>query len=217
MKKILLLLSFVLGIALPGVAQQQIADKRTQEIFAFKDFKQAKVLQSFGRFTKATANILLKNSTLCFIDGKTVKEAFVQNVIGVEFDSVRYMKLPNTNQMGRVVAQKGYNYLLCVTTINQTKLKEETEGGSNLPFFEITDAGAFFELDGQAFTFKQGYPLKDKYYFNIKGTLIPANETAFKKFVRPEMKKAFKNLMGDRFWSWSNEASLSQLFTYLPD
>ena len=146
-----------------------------------------------------------------------MKEAYVQNVLGVEFDSVKYMKLRDSNQMGLVVAQKGYNYLLCVTTIDDKKLKDETEGGTNLPFFEITDAGAFFEIDGQAFTFKQGYPLKDKYYFSIKGELIPANETAFKKYVRPEMKKAFKNLMADHFWSWKDAKSLTQLFTYLPD
>ena len=217
MKKFISFFLLLLCLSLPAFSQQQSVERRTQDIFAFKDFQEAKVLQSFGRFTKAKANILLKNSTLCFIDGKTVKEAYVQNVLGVEFDSVKYMKLPGTNQMGRVVSQKGYNYLLCVTTINAQKLKDETEGGSNLPFFEITDAGAFFELDGQAFTFKQGYPLKDKYYFNIKGELIPANETAFKKYVRPEMKKAFKNLMGDRFWSWKDANSLTQLFTYLPD
>ena len=217
MKKYLTFILLFIGISISGFAQQQAVEKRTQDIFAFKDFKDAKVLQPFGRFTKAKANILLKNSTLCFIDGKNVKEAYVQNVLGVEFDSVKYMKIPESNQMARVVGQKGYNYLLCVTTINSQKLKDETEGGSNLPFFEITDVGAFFELDGQAFTFKQGYPLKDKYYFNIKGQVIPANETAFKKFVRPEMKKAFKNLMADRFWSWKDASSLMQLFAYLPD
>ena len=217
MKKILSFILLFVSLSFSGFAQQQAIEKRTQEIFAFKEFKDAKVLQPFGRFTRAKANILLKNSTLCFMDGKTVKEAYVQNVLGVEFDSVKYMKLRNSNQMGLVVAQKGYNYLLCVTTIDDKKLKDETEGGTNLPFFEITDAGAFFEIDGQAFTFKQGYPLKDKYYFSIKGELIPANETAFKKYVRPEMKKAFKNLMADHFWSWNDAKSLTQLFTYLPD
>ena len=31
------------------------------------------------------------------------------------------------------------------------------------------------------------------------------------------MKKAFKNLMADHFWSWKDAKSLTQLFTYLPD
>lgn len=204
------------ALILPAAAQQQTGDRRTHNIFAFAEFQDAKILQPFGRFTRAKANILLKNSTLCFVDSATIKEAYVQNVLGVEFDSVKYMKL-NDTQMGRVVSQKGYNYLLCVTTINMRKLRDETEGGDNLPFFEITDAGAFFELDGQAFEFDKGYPLTQKYYFSIKGTVIPANETQFKKHVRPEMKSAFKRLMNDKFWSWTDPASLEQLFTYLPE
>lgn len=107
MKKILSFILLFVSLSFSGFAQQQAIEKRTQEIFAFKEFKDAKVLQPFGRFTRAKANILLKNSTLCFMDGKTVKEAYVQNVLGVEFDSVKYMKLRDSNQMGLVVAQKG--------------------------------------------------------------------------------------------------------------
>ncbi len=215
MKNVILFV-LMLTAALPLAAQQQTGDPRTHSLFVFKDFKNAKVLQPFGRFTTAKANILLKNSTLCFMDGTKVKEAYVQNVLGVEFDSVKYMKV-NENQMAKVVSSKGYNYLLCVTKINRDKLEAETHGGDNLPFFEITDVGAFYELDGQAFDFDKGYPLVSQYYFSIKGVVIPANETSFKKYVRPEMKEAFKNLMNDKFWSWKDPASLTQLFTYLPD
>ncbi len=215
MKRFFLLLITGL-LALQSQAQQQAIEVRTHSIFAFPEFKEAKILQPFGRYTKAKANILLKKSTLCFVKEDKIMEAYVQNILGVEFDSVKYMKL-NESQMGRVVAQKGYNYLLCVTTINMTKLKAETEGGDNLPFLDIPDAGAFFEIDGQAFEFDKGYPLSDKYYFSIRGKVIPANETAFKKHVRPEMKTAFKRLMHDKFWSWNDAGSLSQLFTYLPD
>ncbi|MDO4929697.1 MAG: hypothetical protein Q4E59_01030 [Bacteroidales bacterium] len=216
MKKLFLYL-MLFCLSLPMMAQQQLGDKRTHSIFAFSDFKDAKVLQPFGRYTTAKANILLKNSTLCFLqDDKTVMEAYVDNVLGVEFDTVTYMRLDD-NQMGKVIAKKGYNYLLCVTTINMSKLYDEREGGDNLPFFEITDVGAFFEIDGQAFESNKGYPLTDKYYFSIQGTIIPANETQFKKYVRPEMKSAFKRLMNDKFWSWSDPASLAELFTYLPE
>ena len=51
----------------------------------------------------------------------------------------------------------------------------------------------------------------------MKGVIVPAVESKFKKYVRPEMAKAFKNLMADRWWSWEDEASLKQLLPYLPD
>ena len=31
------------------------------------------------------------------------------------------------------------------------------------------------------------------------------------------MKKAFKRLMNDHYWSWTDEASLMQLFVYLEE
>ncbi len=216
MKKIICALLLTLAAIIPVAAQQQKGDPRSHSIFAFKDFQDAKILQPFGRYTTAKANILLKNSTLCFMKDGKVMEAFVQNVLGVQFDSIRYMKIDN-KQMGRVVASKGYNYLLSVTTINEKKLRAETTGGDNMPFLDIPDAGAFFELDGQAFEFDKGYPLTTRYYFNIQGKVIPANESSFKAYVRPEMKSAFKRLMNDKFWSWNDAASLTQLFTYLPE
>ncbi|HRF86235.1 MAG TPA: hypothetical protein PLN34_06725 [Alloprevotella sp.] len=215
MKRIHLLLAFFCCICWSLSAQQQQKDLRSKNPFVFNEFKDAKVLQTFGRSTKAKANILLKNASLCFMQDDKIMEAYTQNVIGVEFDSVKYMKV--NDMMGRVVASKGYNHLLCVTTVDMAKYKAETEGGDNLPFLEITDVGAFFEIDGEKFEFDKGLPLKQKYYFLLKGTVVPANETQIKKLVRPEMKKAFKTLMGDRWWSWSDEKSLTQLMPYLPD
>lgn len=215
MKRILfLLLAFC--TLLPLAAQQQTGDPRTRSIFAFPEFKDAKILQPFGRYTRAKANVLLKKSTLCFMKNDTVMEAYVQNVLGVEFDSVKYMKI-NDKQMGKILSQKGYNILLSVTTINESKLRAETEGTDNLPFLDFNDVGLFMELHGDDFEYDRGYPLTTQYYFSIMGTLIPANESNIKKYVRPEMKKAFKRLMGDKYWSWKDPKSLEQLFTYFPE
>lgn len=216
MKRTILLLLAAWCVALTLPAQQQTGDRRSHRPFVFETFQDAKVLQTFGRHTKAKANILLKNSALCYMQDGKIMQAFTQNVLGVEFDSIRYMKVSD-EQMGRVLASKGYNHLLCVTSVNMAKYRAETEGGDNLPFLEITDAGAFFELDGESFEFDKGLPLQDKYYFQVKGKVIPANETNFKKLVRPEMKTAFKNLMNDKFWSWNDPKSLAQLLQYLPE
>lgn len=214
--KYLLTLLLSLCLAVPLSAQQQTGDPRSKSVFAFPEFQEAKILQPFGRYTTAKANILLKNGSLCYMQGDTIMQANISRVLGVKFDSVEYKKVDET-QMGRIVAQKGYNFLLSVTTINMEQYKAETEGGTNMPFFEITDVGSFLELDGEAFEYDKGYPLRTKYYFNLQGVVIPANESSFKKYVRPEMMTAFKRLMNDKYWSWSDAASLTQLFTYLPE
>ena len=124
--------------------------------------------------------------------------------------------------MGRVVACQGYNYLLCVTTVNMNLLKEETYSSNSAGFFDLdipsasgVNVNTFFELDRDKRDSDVGYPLQDKYYFWLSGKEVPANETQVKKYVRPEMKEAFRTLMADRFWSWSDEKSLKQLLMYL--
>ena len=59
-------------------------------------------------------------------------------------------------------------------------------------------------------------PLCDTYYFSVKGRIIRANETEFKKVMDPGQKQAFKVLMGNRFWSWKDEESLKMLLDFLP-
>ena len=72
------------------------------------------------------------------------------------------------------------------------------------------------DLSGAEQLDNHGYPLKQEYYFMLKGRVVEARERRIKKEVLPEMKEAFKNLMNDRWWSWKDPASLSKLFIYFP-
>lgn len=215
MKKIFVLFA-LLAVALTGFAQQAVETKRTEHPFAFPEFRDAKVLQPFGRYTNAKANIFLKDSRLVFMDGDKIKTAYVNNVYGVEFgDSITYLRIDSI--MGRVVARRGYDSLLRVTTIDMQKYSEQNSGGNNLPFFEMEDLNVFLEIDGDQREEAQGYPLKDTYYFMIKGVPYKATEKNLKKLIKPEMKKAFKNLMYDHYFSWNDEESLKKLFAFLPE
>lgn len=196
-------------------AQQQLERKRSLIPFVYPEFRDAKVLQTFGRSVQAKANILLRNGALCYLEGDKILQAYTQNILGVEFDSVRYMKVDSA--MGRVVAQMGYNYLLCVTRVDMDKYRAETTGGENLPFFEIDELNVFIEMQHDVRDEDKGLPLEDKYYFSIMGQVIPANESKFEKFVRPERMKEFKELMENRVWSWKEEEDLVELLDYLPE
>lgn len=201
-------------------AQQQQEERRSNSQLVFPEFTMAKVRQSFGRVTRAKCNIMYKNAALCFLDEKDnkVRQAYVQNIFGVEFDSVRYMKV-DTVAMGRVVAEQDGMTLLCVTTIDMEKYHELTQGGTDMPFLDIDMGGygtdTFIDLSGAEQQQNQGYPLKDKWYFRMKdGKFVPATQKNVKKYVKPELKTAFKNLMEDRWWSWRDEGSLKKLFMY---
>lgn len=218
MKKFLLPFLMLLVVCTSAMAQQSQELRRSKSALYFPEFKDAKILQPFGRFIKAKANILLKNGALCYMEDGKIMQAYTQNILGVEFDSIKFMKV-DEEQMGRVVASKGYNHLLCVTKADMKKYKSETEGGENLPYLDLVDAGGFFEIDSDAQKreYDNGIPLQDRYYFYIKGEIVLANETKMKKYIRPEMKKAYKNLMADRWWSWYDPDCLKQLLPYLPN
>lgn len=212
---LLLLSAFTLTLA----AQQATVQQRSKTIFQYDEFHAARVLQPFGRSVVDTLNILLKDASLCFRRGGKIYTADVNHVLGVRFDSVEYRNV--NGQMGRVVEKRGYNYLVRVTTINMKRYQEEAGGNRNPAYFELfTGAGAgfFLDLDREPLReYEKGIPLQDTYFFVDHGVVVPAVESKFKKHVRPEMKRAFKTLMGDRFWSWRDENSLRQLLNYLPE
>ena len=121
---------------------------------------------------------------------------------------------PGDKGTGRV-AEKNWRSLVVVTTIDMDKYREETVGGDNLPFFEMSDLNLFLEIDGDSREEAKGYPLEERYYFLIDGVAVRATEKNIKKYVKPEMKTAFKNLMHDKFWSWNDAKSLAALLAYI--
>ena len=217
MKQQFVILLLALLSALPASAQQALVMKRSQTPLLYPEFREAKILQPFGRFVTAKANIILKDGSLVYLDDKTgkVMRAYVSNIIGVNFgDSVRYLKVDSV--MARVVAEKNYNYLLCNTHVNMKLYREETDGTRGMDFFDMPDTGVFLNLDSQKRNDDNGIPLTDTYYFSIKGTIIKANESEFKKFVSKDQMQAFKVLKENRFWSWRDAESLKMLLDFLP-
>lgn len=212
----IIFLFMALTVAVQTFAQQQQEHRRSTETFVFPEFQEAKVLQTFGRSVRAKVNIFLKDSALYFVEDSVIKKAYTQSIIGVQFDSVKYLKVDSI--MGEVLASRKYTHLVRVTTIDMDQLRAETIGGENLPYFHIegVHTSAFYEIEGQIYD-QKGYPLKDRFYFLIRGNVVPAIESKVKPYVRPEMQEAFKNLMGDRFWSWNDPKSLKMLLNYLPE
>lgn len=210
----------LVGVA-TAAAQQAQEELRSATLFLFPEFRDATVVQSFNRKVKAKANILLKNAALCYIDEKDgrIYQATNASIFGVDFDSLRYRKVKD-RLMGEVVAESGYNQLLCVTTIDRKRYDEVTRGGTDMPFFEIDMAGygvdQFLDLTSAEQAANKGYPLKREFYFSLKGRIVPAQERLVKKEVREDMRTAFKNLMNDRWWSWRDAKSLTRLLMYFP-
>ena len=200
------------------LAQQSRKMIRSATPFAHAEFKRAKILQPFGKFVWADANILLKDASLCFIENDTIKKAFVDKVIAVQFDSATYRKVEG-GQMGLVIAEKNYNSLIRLRTIDMKQYTEEHDGTQNAAYLEFDGIGrmesSFIDLNNAPFL-EEGYPVKDKYYFIVKGKCVVANESHIEREVSKKHMDDFKTLMRDRWWSWRDEESLKMLLEYLP-
>ena len=218
--KIKHLLTLTLLLLLPSslFAQQSRKQVRSATPFANTEFKRAKIIQAFGKFVWAEANIYLKDASLCFIENDTIKKAYVDKVFAVQFDSATYRKVEN-QQMGLVVAEKNYNSLVRVRTIDMKQYTEEHDGTQNAGFLDFDGIGrmqsSFIDLHNEVFL-EKGFPVKDKYYFIIKGKCVVANESHVEREISKQHMDDFKKLMRDQWWSWRDEESLKKLLEFLP-
>lgn len=210
-QRVILLVLLALNFA-AAFSQQNQQLVRTHQIFVFPEFRRATIRQTFNRKLTDTVNIYYKDASLVYKKDGKVMRAYLNGIIGVDFDSVRYLKVDSA--MARVVEQRGYNYLLCKTVVNMTKYKDEIYNGAELDALDMM--GTYIPLNEDKRDEDKGIPLQDIYYFDIKGTIIPANEAAFKKFVSKDQMSAFKVLMANRFWSWKDPESLKMLLDFLP-
>lgn len=215
MKQFAVILIALLALGYTARAQQVQELRRSRSIFLFPEFQDAKIKQSFGRYAKAKANIYLKDGSLMYMEGDKIMRAYTKNIFGVTFgDTLEFVKVDSA--MARVVARDGYNALLCLTTVNMARYREEESGGSDLDYFQLENFNVFMTLNEDRRDDELGIPLQDKYFFSAKGFVFPANETAFKKAISKEQQQPFKVLMENRFWSWKDPESLKMLLDFLP-
>lgn len=215
MKQFAVILIALLALGYTARAQQVQELRRSRSIFLFPEFQDAKIKQSFGRYAKAKANIYLKDGSLMYMEGDKIMRAYTKNIFGVTFgDTLEFVKVDSV--MARVVARDGYNALLCLTTVNMARYREEESGGSDLDYFQLENFNVFMTLNEDRRDDDLGIPLQDKYFFSAKGFVFPANETAFKKAISKEQQQPFKVLMENRFWSWKDPESLKMLLDFLP-
>ena len=215
MKQFAVILIALLALGHTARAQQVQELRRSRSIFLFPEFQDAKIKQSFGRYAKAKANIYLKDGSLMYMEGDKIMRAYTKNIFGVTFgDTLEFVKVDSV--MARVVARDGYNALLCLTTVNMARYREEESGGSDLDYFQLENFNVFMTLNEDRRDDDLGIPLQDKYFCSAKGFVFPANETAFKKAISKEQQQPFKVLMENRFWSWKDPESLKMLLDFLP-
>ncbi|MBR3284452.1 MAG: hypothetical protein IKI60_03960 [Alloprevotella sp.] len=212
MLKRILLLAFLLLPAAVFSQQQQI-QRRSVSLYERPSYERARIVQYFGREVKEDVNIYLKDASLCFIRDGLVYRANVDKVLGVKFHDAEYKNV--NGQFGQIVAEKNNAQLIRVTTIDMARYEAEFRGDENTEYLEIPDIGVYMKLHEEAVRNEdKGYPLKEAYYFYVKGKFVPAVESKLKKIIKTEKKKEFRKLMGEKYWSLKDFECLKELLDF---
>ena len=214
MKKSILFLSALLWVSGATMAQQAQVERRSKIPFAYKDFKDGNIEFAFGKDKIYKANIFLKDASLLYKNDTTVMKANLFGVISVDFGDALYRK--TGDRMGKVIEQKGEVFLTVVTTIDTDRMREDARSGRNSTFLDLPEFNLFIDTNADYWAEGEGssWPLKDEYFFVVKGEAIPAAEKIVKKSIRADKRNDFKELMKNRKWSWKDANSLKVLVDY---
>lgn len=214
MKKTILFLFALLWVSGATKAQQAQVERRSKIPFAYKDFKDGNIEFAFGKDKIYKANIFLKDASLLYKNDTTVMKANLFGVISVDFDDALYRK--TGDRMGKVIEQKGEVFLTVVTTIDTDRMREDARSGRNSTFLDLPEFNLFIDTNADYWAEGEGssWPLKDEYFFVVKGEAIPAAEKIVKKSIRADKRNDFKELMKNRKWSWKDANSLKVLVDY---
>ena len=212
MKKTILFLFALLWVSGATMAQQAQVERRSKIPFAYKDFKDGNIEFAFGKDKIYKANIFLKDASLLYKNDTTVMKANLFGVISVDFGDALYRK--TGDRMGKVIEQKGEVFLTVVTTIDTDRMREDAR--SNSTFLDLPEFNLFIDTNADYWAEGEGssWPLKDEYFFVVKGEAIPAAEKIVKKSIRADKRNDFKELMKNRKWSWKDANSLKVLVDY---
>lgn len=214
MKKTILFLFALLWVSGATMAQQAQVERRSKIPFAYKDFKDGNIELAFGKDKIYKANIFLKDASLLYKNDTTVMKANLFGVISVDFGDALYRK--TGDRMGKVIEQKGEVFLTVVTTIDTDRMREDARSGRNSTFLDLPEFNLFIDTNADYWAEGEGssWPLKDEYFFVVKGEAIPAAEKIVKKSIRADKRNDFKELMKNRKWSWKDANSLKVLVNY---
>lgn len=214
MIKTILFLFALLWVSGATMAQQAQVERRSKIPFAYKDFKDGNIEFAFGKDKIYKANIFLKDASLLYKNDTTVMKANLFGVISVDFGDALYRK--TGDRMGKVIEQKGEVFLTVVTTIDTDRMREDARSGRNSTFLDLPEFNLFIDTNADYWAEGEGssWPLKDEYFFVVKGEAIPAAEKIVKKSIRADKRNDFKELMKNRKWSWKDANSLKVLVDY---
>lgn len=206
MKKVLLFI-ITLCVALSASAQ-----KKTITATVYKQFKPATIMLTTGQtVNQPLANVFLKNSSLLYMSGDNAMEANMKNVLTVEFDDRKYIKIDSL--LVYMVDSVGSDALYKATVIDMVSYKSNLVNNRNITNIDLNTQLDQLSYDHIDLSNEDDYefPLINIFYYRYNGQFVRVHERELAKVVPKNKQRMMKTCVGQDSFSWTKEASLLQL------
>lgn len=190
-------------------ARSAMVYKKTKGATVYKQFKPATILLKSGKtISQPLANIFLKNSSLLYISGENAMEANMNNIISVDFDDRKYIKIDSL--LYYKVDSVGSDALYKATVIDMDSYKKNLVNNRNITNIDLGDVISVANVD---LSNEDDYlfPLISIYYYLYHGDFVRVHERNLSRVVPKDKQRMMKTCIGQDSFSWTDETSLLQL------
>ncbi|MBQ3630505.1 MAG: hypothetical protein II949_04650 [Prevotella sp.] len=187
------------------------AQERTTQATLYQQFKPSVIYLTDGRkLTQNLTNVFLKNSSLVYMKGSFAMEANMGNIARVEFDDRQYEVVEK--QLAQVVDSIGGNVVYRVDYLDMDAYQAQLKNNINISNLSLGEQISTTTVDmNNEEDYK--FPLVHKYYMRYGGELFPVHEREIWRRLPKDkdVRRMFKTIISKRDFSWTSDASVSEL------
>jgi len=195
-------------------ASAQVSAGETPITTEYQLFQPAEIIMEKGDTVKASANIFLKNSTLCYKKGAFTYSVETEKLKSVNFADKSYV--PCDTALATVVAQVKDNQLLAVKMIDVPTWEARVRNAQNFTNIRLGEVVQYNTVDNTTEEDRM-YPLCLYYYYRYNGEIVPVDERAIRRKLPKEKQYIFRAVIANDNFNWTSEEWLARLLKYITE
>lgn len=188
-------------------------DTTLHRMMAYEKFIPAKITLQNGKSIRvAQANVFLKNSTLLYKSGSSIKQAAMQTVKYVDFADRRYERLDTL--LAYEVDTIGKNRLMCAPQLDLEALRRTYMNNRVIDSFSLSDVVSVTSSE----LMNEGdieFPIFNQYFFIINGKVVRCGDRYTSRVVAKDKRRLYTDFVNRDRFDWEDPQSLIGLLYVL--
>ncbi len=192
------------------VALGVFAQKKTRIATMYPENKTATVSLKDGKKLKVpNANVFLKNSSLVYFQGSTMKEANIDLILSVEFDDRKFVNIDN--HLAYFVDSIKGNSLYCIEVIDIDSYERNLRNNSSYTYIDLSGNRLDTANNDMNTEEDYEYPVSRKYYYFLDGKFVQAHDRELYLVLDKERYRIVKTVAHVTDFVWTDPANLMHL------